>query len=125
MRASRAVLICALLVGLIVVPGIASATPDAFTGAWAATDTDGSTLSLLIGEASPSGARHVTLVDQVATTCGAPATAVGFGSVSGSTLVTSAVVRCGGVVLATDVPITYTLVGDTLIVDQNVFTRRS
>jgi hypothetical protein len=63
------------------------------------------------------------LVDQFATTCSAPATAIGSGTVSGNTLSTTSDVRCGGELLASEVPISYDLVGETLVIGGIVFTR--
>jgi hypothetical protein len=102
---------------------VAAASTDAFTGAWTATDTDGSTLHLQISAPNVSGVRHVTLVDQFASVCGAPATAIGLGTVSGTTLSATLDVRCGGAPSATGVPLSFDLVGDDLVSGGTVFTR--
>jgi hypothetical protein len=120
----KRVLVLLVAIGLLVAaPSAATASADAFSGSWTAIDDDGSTLMLLVSAANPTGVRHVTLVDQYATTCAAPATAIGTGTASGTTLTTTADVRCGGQVLATDVPSSYELVGDTLVIGGVVFTR--
>jgi hypothetical protein len=83
---SSALLICSSALG---------APDDPFTGAWTATDTDGSTLRLQIGGANAAGVRHVTLFDDFATGCGGgSATAIGSGGVSGNTIEASALTRC-------------------------------
>jgi hypothetical protein len=83
---SAALLICSSALG---------ASDDPFTGAWTATDTDGSTLRLQIGGANAAGVRHVTLFDDFATGCGGgSATAIGRGGVTGNILDASVLVRC-------------------------------
>jgi hypothetical protein len=99
-------------------------TQDEFAGAWTASDPfDGSTLRLQIGSPSASGRRNVTLTDGFASACGAPATAIGTGAVSGSTLTTTVDIRCGGELRAEDVTITYELVGGTLTDGFSTFER--
>jgi hypothetical protein len=101
----------------------AGAAGDAFTGAWTATDPfDGSTLRLQIGSPSASGVRQVTLTDSFASACGAPATAIGTGTVSGSTLTTVVDVRCGGEPRGS-ATIVYQLNGDVLTDGFSTFTR--
>jgi len=118
----KAILATALVAAL-VAAGSATAADDAFTGAWSATDPfDGSALRLQIGGPSPSGVRQVTLTDNFASACGAPATAIGTGTVSGSTLTTIVDIRCGGELRGTGT-FTYTLVGDTLYDGFSTFTR--
>lgn len=95
--------------------GSAVASPDPFTGAWIATDPfDGSTLRLQVGSPSAEGLRQVTLTDGFASACGAPATAIGTGTVSGSTLTTTVDIRCGGELRAEHVTIVYQLSGGML-----------
>jgi uncharacterized protein with beta-barrel porin domain len=124
---SRATWLAALVVAVLtacVAASAAGAAGDAFTGAWTATDPfDGSTLRLQIGSPSAAGSRHVTLTDDFASACGAPATAIGTGSVSGATLTTVVDIRCGGVLRGEDVMIVYQLVGDTLTDGFSTFTR--
>ena len=120
----KAFLASALVATTVVLAGTASAAGDQFTGAWAATDPfDGSALRLQIGAPSPSGVRHVTLTDNFASACGAPATAIGTGTVSGSTLTTIVDIRCGGQLRAEDVTITYELAGSALTDGFSTFTR--
>ena len=91
---------------------------DSFTGAWVATDPgDGSTLKVQIGAPNASGVRRVTVMDQnqFSSGCGALATAIGSGTVSGTTLSATLDIRCGGSLIATDVPFTFAAVGDTLV----------
>lgn len=96
---------------------------DPFTGSWHAIDPfDGSNLRLRIGNPSADGTRSVTLTDDFASACGAPATAIGTGTVSGSTLTAVLEVRCGGKPRGTGT-FTYTLVGDTLYDGFSTFTR--
>jgi hypothetical protein len=80
----------------LLLPAAALAAPsDQFTGAWVATDTDGSTLRLEISAANAAGVRHVVLFDSYATACGGgSATGIGSGSVSGDTLEADLLVRC-------------------------------
>jgi hypothetical protein len=74
-----------------------AAGQDAFTGAWTATDTDGSTLNLAIGGANPAGVREVFMVDLSATACGGgSATVMGHETQSGNTLDGTVLVRCNG-----------------------------
>jgi hypothetical protein len=102
----------------------ATAAGDSFTSAWRATDPfDGSSLRLQIGAPSASGVRQVTLTDGFASACDAPASAIGTGTVSGSTLTTVVDIHCGGELRAEDVTITYELVGDTLTDGFSTFTR--
>jgi hypothetical protein len=99
-------------------------TRDAFTGAWAATDPfDGSALRLQIGSPSAKGVRQVTLTDDFASACGAPATAIGTGEVSGTTLTTVVDIRCGGELVAEDATIVYQLSGNALTDGFSTFTR--
>ena len=101
-------------------------TRDAFTGAWEATDLfDGSTLRLQIGSPSATGVRHVTLTDDFASACGAPASAIGTGKVSGTTLTTVVDIRCGGELLAENATIVYQLNGSALKDGFSTFTRVS
>jgi hypothetical protein len=80
---------------LLICSSASGASADPFTGAWTATDTDGSTLRLQIGGGNASGVRHVTLFDDFATGCGGGSgTAIGSGEVSGNTLEASVLVRC-------------------------------
>ena len=117
-------LLAAVVATSLVLAGTASAAGDQFTGAWAATDPfDGSALRLQIGAPSAEGTRQVTLTDDFASACGAPATAIGAGTVSGTTLTTIADIRCGGVLRAEDVTITYTLAGAALTDGFSTFTR--
>ena len=89
---------------------------DAFTGAWVATDPDdGSKLKVQIGAANVSGVRRVTLIDQFASACDAPATGIGSGTVSGTTLSAALDIRCGGSPFGSDVPVAFAAVGDTLV----------
>jgi hypothetical protein len=105
-------------------PTAATGLADPFGGAWTANDpADGSTLRLEIGAPSAAGARHVTLLDQFASACNAPATAIGSGTASDTTLSATLDVRCGGTPVAAEVPFTFVLVGDTLVGDDIVFTR--
>jgi hypothetical protein len=98
------------------VDGVGVAARTSFTGAWTATDPDdGSTLLVLIGSEDASGNIRVTTVDQFASACDAPATVIGSGTISGSTLTAVGDVRCGGAVFATDVPVEFELVGETLV----------
>jgi hypothetical protein len=97
---SAALLVCSSALG---------ATADPFTGAWTATDTDGSTLRLEISAAGVAGVRHVTLFDDFATGCGGgSATAIGSGGVSGDTLEANLLVRCNesGTTFSGTMPIT-------------------
>jgi len=120
----KAILAAAVVATTVVLAGTASAAGDQFTGAWSATDPfDGSSLRLEIGAPSPSGVRHVTLMDTFASACGAPATAIGTGTVSGSTLTTVVDIRCGGELRGEDVTITYQLVGSALTDGFSTFTR--
>jgi hypothetical protein len=83
---ATALLICSSALG---------ASDDPFTGAWIATDTDGSTLRLEIGAGNAAGVRHVTLFDDFAIGCGGgSATAIGSGEVSGNTIEANVLVRC-------------------------------
>jgi len=117
-------LLAAVVGATVVLAGTASAAGDQFIGAWTATDPfDGSSQRLQIGAPSPSGERHVTLTDDFASACGAPATAIGTGTVSGSTLTTVVDIRCGGVVRAEDVTIAYELAGSALTDGFSTFTR--
>jgi len=119
------------LVGLGLVAGMVllgaaptSASTDTFTGAWAATDTgDGSAVVATIGAAGSDAVRRVTLVDQFASACDAPATADGWGVTSGSRLSATLDVRCGGAPYAQDVPYTFQATGATLLADGLVFRR--
>ena len=105
-------------------PPHAAASSDGFTGAWRATDPDdGSTLVADIGAPNAAGIRHLTLVDQFASACDAPAVAIGAGTVSGSTLAATLEVRCGGASLGKDVPFSFQISGDTLHGGGLVFTR--
>jgi hypothetical protein len=105
-----------LVVGALVMSGAGAAARTAFTGAWTGTDPDdGSKLMVLISAESYTGQVRVTGVDQFASACGAPATLIGSGSISGSVLTALVDVRCGGEVFATDVPVEYELTGDTLL----------
>jgi hypothetical protein len=109
-----AISIVALFTAQWATPAFGSA--DAFTGAWTATDvSDGSTLKLQIGTPNASGVRHVTLMDQYASACGALATGIGSGTDSGTTLSTALDLRCGGSTLADDVVVTFDAVGATLV----------
>ena len=120
----KAFLVAAVMTTTVLLAGTASAAGDQFTGEWTATDPfDGSALRLQIGAPSPSGVRQVTLTDNFASACGAPATAIGTGTVSGSTLTTIVDIRCGGELRAKDVTITYTLVGSTLTDGFSTFAR--
>jgi uncharacterized protein with beta-barrel porin domain len=123
---SRATWLAALVVAVLtacVAASAAGAAGDAFTGAWTATDPfDGSTLRLQVGSASASGVRQVTLTDSFASACGAPATAIGTGTVSGTTLTTVVDVRCGGVARGS-LTIVYQLVDGTLTDGFSTFTR--
>jgi hypothetical protein len=84
----------AFAAALLVCSSALGAPDDPFTGAWTATDTDGSTLRLQIGGGG-RGLRHVTLFDDFATGCGGgSATAIGTGEVSGNTLEANVLVRC-------------------------------
>lgn len=96
----------------------AAGSTDAFTGAWVATDPgDGTVLKVQISESNASGVRRVMLMDQnqFHSGCGGPATAIGSGTVSGTTLSASLDVRCEGALVGTDIPFTFTAVGDTLV----------
>jgi hypothetical protein len=89
---------------------------DTFTGAWVATDPDdGSELKVQIGAANVSGVRRVTFMDQFASACDAPATGIGSGAVSGTTLSATLDIRCGGSPFASDAPVAFAAVGDTLV----------
>jgi hypothetical protein len=116
----RMVLLAASALVLIAVfwtsPAVGSA--DAFTGAWVATDPgDGSTLKVQIGAANDAGVRRVTIMDQnqFHSGCGALATAIGSGTVTGTTLSSTLDIRCGGSLVGTDVLVTFAAVGDTLV----------
>jgi hypothetical protein len=105
-----------LVVGALVMSDAGAAAGSGFTGAWTGTDPDdGSKLMVLIGAESPKGVVRVTGVDQFASACGAPATLIGSGSISGSVLTAVVDVRCGGEVFASDVPVEYELSGDKLL----------
>jgi hypothetical protein len=125
MRRSTSVsFLAALVLAATSLVATATAAGDPFTGAWTATDPfDGSSLRLQIGGASASGIRPVTLTDGFASACGAPATAIGTGTVSGSTLTTVVEIRCGGELLAEGVTITYELAGDALTDGFSTFMR--
>lgn len=125
--AARVACVLALVVAALVAATTSAAVaPDPFAGAWAATDlSDGSSLRLQIGNASASGQRHMTLTDGYATGCGAPATAIGSGTVSGSTLTALLDVRCGGELIAEDLPFAFELVGDALLGLDTSFVRVS
>jgi hypothetical protein len=85
----------AVSAALLICSGALGASDDPFTGAWTATDTDGSTLRLQIGGANAAGVRHVTLFDDFATGCGGGSgSAIGSGEVSGNTLEANVLVRC-------------------------------
>jgi hypothetical protein len=84
----------AFAAALLICSSASGASGDPFTGAWTATDTDGSTLRLEIGASNAAGVRHVTLFDDFASGCGGSATAIGSGEVSGNTLEASVLVRC-------------------------------
>ena len=64
-----------------------------------------------------SGVRRVTVMDQnqFRSGCGGLATAIGSGTVSGTTLSSTVDVRCAGSLVLTDVLFTFTAVGDTLV----------
>jgi len=113
----RVLLVSTLLVSFMLYgTSTAAGSPSAFTGAWTATDPDdGSTLKVQIGAPNASGRSRVTLIDQFASACGAPATAIGSGTISGATLSSTLDVRCGGSPFASDVPATFEVVGDTLV----------
>jgi hypothetical protein len=122
MTALRIVLLGSIvaLVGLTPMANAAGAT---FNGAWSGTDPDdGSRLLILIGGAQ-TGLAHVTFVDQFASACGAPATGIGSGTISGSTLSAKLDIRCGGKPFAPDVPITLDLQGETLFLGDIPFSR--
>ena len=96
----------------------AAGSVDSFTGAWVATDPDdASALKLQISAPNESGVRRVTVMDQnqFKSGCGGLATAIGSGTVSGTTLSSTVDVRCGGSLVLTDVVFTFTAVGDTLV----------
>jgi hypothetical protein len=115
----RVLLLSTLLVSFLIY-GTASAAGSrgAFTGAWTATDPDdGSRLKVQIGAPNASGVSRVTLIDQFASACGAPATGIGTGTASGATLSATLDIRCGGAPLVSDAPATFTMVGDTLVDD--------
>ena len=121
MRFLRIVLLVALVAAFQATT--VAASRDAFTGAWTATDTDGSTLKAQISAPAASGVRRVTFIDHFASACGSPATAIGSGTVTGATLAATLNVRCGGAPFASDAPFTFDLVGDTLVSGGIVFTR--
>ena len=113
---TRKSVLALLGVGALALSGAGSAARTGFTGAWTGTDPDdGSKLMVLIGAEGSSGDVRVTGVDQFASACGAPATLIGSGSISGSVLGAVVDVRCGGEVFASDVPVEYELTGDTLL----------
>jgi hypothetical protein len=123
MRAIASVL-AAAAVTLVAATVVVAAPADPFTGAWTATDPDdGSPLKTQISAPDAAGRRHVVLIDQFASACDAPATAIGFGTVSGTTLTASVDVRCGRAILDSDAPFTWELVGDTLVGDGVIYTR--
>ena len=116
----RMVLLAAPVLALVAVlwtsPAVGSADP--FTGAWVATDPgDGSTLKLQISGSGGSEVMRVTIMDQnqFHNGCGALATAIGSGTVSGATLSSTLDIRCGGSLVGTDVLFTFAAVGDTLV----------
>jgi hypothetical protein len=121
----RVLLLSALLVSFLLYgAATAAGSAGAFTGAWSATDPDdGSTLKLQIGAPNASGVSRVTLMDQFASACGALATAIGSGTVSGTTLSSTLDIRCGGSPFASNVPVTFDAVGDTLLGFGVVWTR--
>jgi hypothetical protein len=85
-----------------------AAGPDRFTDAWAAIDTDGSTLNLSIGGENPAGVRKVFMVDLSARACGGgSATVNGFETQSRDTLDGTVLVRCNGtgVTFSADFPL--------------------
>jgi len=103
---------------------VASAGSSGFTGAFTATDPDDqSRLILTISAPNASGRVRVTLIDQFATSCLAPATVVGAGTLSEATVSGAFDVRCGGAVVAEDVPFTITGGGDTVTLGDLTFTR--
>jgi hypothetical protein len=112
------------VLALMVPPATGWTVPVTFAGAWVATDPDdGSRLKLQISGSGAPAKRHVTLVDQFASACGAPATAIGLGTVSGTTLTATLDVRCGGAPFADDVPFVFEAANGTVVNNGVVFTR--
>jgi len=102
----------------------AGASPSPFTGAWRAVDPDdGSTLMALIGAPNAAGLLDLTFIDQYASACGAPATAIGSGTITGSRFTAVVDVRCGGALLVSDVEFEFDVSGDTLVASGLVYTR--
>ena len=90
-------LVAAAVFALAIPVGASASPTDPFTGAWTATDTDGSTLYLSIGGANPAGVRHVFMADLSATACGGgSATVMGSETQSGDTVDGTVLVRCNG-----------------------------
>ncbi len=125
LKSGKRVVVLGVLVGLFGLTSNAAAATGNFTGAWSGTDPDdGSRLLALIG-GPPSGPVSVTFIDQFASACGAPATAIGSGTISGLTLSATLNIRCGGAPVATGVPFTFQLDGGTLLLDGVPLTRLS
>src|SRR4051794_3117446 len=105
------------VVALAVFAGTAQASGGSFTGAWAASDTDGDLVLLEISGAGGQGLRRVTLFDRSAVVCGGEsANAHGAGTVVGDTLTATLDVVCHGTVVFTG-EFHFTLVGGTIVSD--------
>jgi hypothetical protein len=101
MRTSRAVIYAIVLSLLAAAPVAAAASP--FTGSWAATDVDGSAMTMTISN-GPQGSYRVGLVDHLGSICVTNGAVVdvfqgsAVGSVDGDVLAATWIIgRCGGV----------------------------
>lgn len=99
MRTTRT-LTCAILISLLVATPVAAASP--FTGSWAATDVDGSAMTMTISN-SPQGLHRVVLVDHSGSICVTNDAVVDLfegsavGSVDGEVMASTWILgRCGG-----------------------------
>jgi hypothetical protein len=118
--------LCALIVIASISVGAttAGASPSPFTGAWQSVDPDdGSPLMAMISAPNAAGVIHLTFIDQYATACGAPATAIGSGTITGSRFTAVVRVRCGGAPVVSGVEFWFDLTGDTLVSSGLVYTR--
>lgn len=103
MRTSRALIYAIVLSLLAAAPVTAVASP--FTGSWAATDVDGSAMTMTISN-GPQGSYHVVLVDHFGSICVVSDAVVDLfqgsavASVDGDVLAATWIIgRCGGVEL--------------------------
>ena len=77
----------------------------------------------MISAPNAAGVVHLTFVDQYASACGAAATAIGSGTITGSTFTAVVDVRCGGVPVISGIEFSFELTGDTLAAGPLVYTR--